>query len=255
MMRFSLPTNRRRLVRLLGAGVLVTGGAFVPVLLAAGSAQAVTCSAALTAETDCTATGTLTMTSGDLTLAGAPASLTWGAALTGLDQYVVDGVGADQAYTVDDATGSAAGWRVTVSATTFTVTAVGAYTGDVLPDGTLLAPTFFTNGDAGPVSLTDVTPWATATTPTIGCATGSTCSVPGDTTTYPASIVTATTAPTPVVIFDTATPSDTVGTGSGSVTVGGAAALNPLGWWLNVPADAEPAAYVSLITMAVETGP
>jgi hypothetical protein len=244
MMRFSLPTGRRRLVRLLGAGVLVTGGACMPVLLAAGSAQAATCAAAA----GCAATGTLTMSAGSLSLT-APDNLAWGATLSGLDQFVVDGTGTEQAYTVDDATGGALGWNVSVSATTFTN---GAAT---LPDGTTDAPTFLTNGDVSGITVGDPTPWATTTAPTAGCATGSTCSVPASATTYPVSLVTAAAAvggvggPALTIIYATATPSDTVGTGAGSVTIGS------VGWWLNVPADAIPGPYVSTIVMEVASGP
>ena len=260
MMRFSLPTDRRRLVRLLGAGVLVTGGACMPVLLAAGSAQAAACGSVVSTafpSVACTITGALSMSAGDLSLT-TPASLTWAAGLTGVDQNVVDTVAADQSYTVDDATGAAAGWNVTITATQFTVGGTGANAGAVLPDGTLTVPTFFTNGDASAVSVGDPTPWATVTPPTTACLTGSTCSVPTDTTAYPASIVTGA-AVAPVEIYSTqtvaTTGSPTFGTGAGSIVIGGSAAANPVAWWLNVPADAVPAAYDSTITMAVNSGP
>lgn len=257
MMSFSLPTGRRRLVRLLGAGVLVTGGACMPVLLA-GSAQALSCGSVVSVALPdaCTFTGTLTMGAGSLSLT-TPGSLTWAAGLTGVDQNVVDTVDADQGYTVDDATGAAAGWNVTITATQFTV-ATGANAGATLPDGTLLAPTFFTNGDASAVSVGDPTPWTTTTPPTTACATGSTCSAPTDTTAYPASIVTGP-AVAPVEIYSTQTvatvPSPTFGTGAGSIVIGGSAAANPVAWWLAVPADAVPAAYASTILMAVNSGP
>jgi hypothetical protein len=261
MMRFSLPTDRRRLVRLLGAGVLVTGGACMPVLLA-GSAQAAVCGSVVSTafpSVACTITGALTMSSGNLSLT-TPASLAWAAGLTGVDQNVVDTTAADQGYTVDDASGAAAGWNVTITATQFTV-GTGANAGAVLPDGTTGAPTFFTNGDASAVSVGDPTPWTTTTPPTTACLTGSTCSVPTDTTVYPAPIVTGA-ALAAVEIYSTQTvatvASPTFGTGAGSIvigTVGGSVAANPVAWWLNVPADAVPAAYDSTITLAVNSGP
>jgi len=254
MMRFSLPTNRRRLVRLLGAGVLVTGGACMPILLA-GSAQALACGTApSTAFPDaCTFTGTLTVGAGVLSLT-TPGSLTWAAGLTGVDQEVVDAVTADQIYTVDDATGAAAGWNVTVAATTFTN---GTAT---LPDGTTGAPTFATNGDLTaefPVTGNLVDP---TVAPTAACSTGATCVLPttgSNATTYPVSILTAAAAvggvggPTAYVIYSVAAASG----GLGSIDIGGSTAANPVAWWLNVPADAALGAYASTIVVAVNSGP
>jgi hypothetical protein len=245
MMRFSLPMGRRRLVRLLGAGVLVTGGACMPVLLAAGSAQAAACNVVTAVGTPCSITGTLDVTAGVLSLTG-PASLTWDATLSGVDQSVADLVTADEIYSVDDATASAAGWNVTVSATTFTNGA------SLLPDAT----TFSTNGTVAailtPGDTQDLTPWTNATAPTTGCASGSTCVVPtANATTYPVAIVTAAATgagPTPVVIYNATG-------GSGTIAVGGSAAANPVAWWLNVPADAASGDYTSTITMEVASGP
>jgi hypothetical protein len=203
------------------------------------------------------------MSSGTLSLT-TPGSLTWTAGLTGVDQYVADTTAADEGYTVDDASGAALGWDVTITATQFTV-GTGANAGAVLPLGTTDVPTFLTNGTvaavlpAGPTQ--DLTPWTNVTPPTTACLTGSTCSVPTDTTVYPAPIVTGP-AVGPVEIYSTQVGAiglgPTPGTGAGSIvigTVGGSAAANPVAWWLNVPADAVPAAYDSTITMAVNSGP
>jgi hypothetical protein len=255
MMRFSLPTGRRRLVRLLGAGVLVTGGACMPILLA-GSAQALACGATTsTAFPDaCSFTGTLTVGAGVLSLT-TPGSLTWAAGLTGVDQEVVDAVLLDQIYTVDNATGATAGWNVTVAATTFTN---GLAT---LPDGTLAAPTFVTNGDLGlEAPATGVTTGPATVAPTATCTTGATCVLPttgSNATTYPVAILTAAAAvggvggPTAYVIYSVAAASG----GLGSIDIGGSGALNPVAWWLNVPADAALGAYASTIVMAVNSGP
>jgi len=118
--------------------------------------------------------------------------------LTGTNQSVVDVVGADQQYTVNDATGSGAGWHVTVAATTFTN---GTHT---LPD----TGTFVTTGSTTSISATAA--------PTATCAAGTTCTLPTNSTTYPVGITTAATAPTAVTIYDTA-----AATGVGQVVIGG----------------------------------
>ncbi len=94
-------------------------------------------------------TDTLTISAGALTLTS-PTSL------TGANQSVVDVVGADQQYTVNDATGSDVGWHVTVAATTFTN---GTHT---LPD----TGTFVTTGSTTSISATAA--------PTATCAAGTT---------------------------------------------------------------------------------
>jgi hypothetical protein len=174
-------------------------------------------------------TGTLTLAGGTLTLTS-PSSLSWTTTLTGLNQSVVDTTSADQQYTVDDATGSGAGWHVTMSATTFTT---GTHT---LPN----SGTFVTNG-----STTSIT--ATAG-PTATCT--GTCTLPSNSTTYPVTITTAASSPTPVTIYDTAAAS-----GMGQIVIGGSGQPNPVGWWVNIPASAAAGSYTSVITMAVVSGP
>ncbi len=134
-----------------------------------------------------------------------------------VDQQVNDTTAADQGYTVDDATGSAPGWHSTVSATTFTT---GGGTPHTLAD----AGTFSTNGSVTSISGTGA--------PTTACASGSTCTVPTNTTTYPVAITTAAATPTAFTIYDTS-----AGTGSGTIDIGGSTAANPVGWWLNMPAN------------------
>ena len=224
-------TASRRLAPLLGACVLLTGGLGASVLLAGGTAQAAACGTATAAGTPCTLTGTLILTSGALTLT-APNALGWSGNVSGLDQKLVDPTAAQQSYLVNDATGSGAGWHVTISATTFTAT------GGTLPN----SGTFSTNG-----SLTSVT---AATAPTATCSSGSTCTLPTDTTTYPVAITTATSAPTAVTIYDTS-----AGTGQGSIIIGGSTAANPIGWWINVAANTLAGTYTSTVTMEVIAGP
>jgi hypothetical protein len=233
-MRHLLRAIRRRVGPVVGACALLAGGIGGCVVAGAGVAQAAICPGTpVVAGTTCTDTGTLTFTAGTLTLLS-PTALAWTAADTGLNQQVVDTNVAHQTYVVDDATGSGAGWHVTVSATTFTSTT---------PAATLAnTGTFSTNGS--------ITSQALTTAPTGACTTGVTCTVPTNTATYPVAITTAPTTPTAVTIYDTA-----AATGLGSITVGlpGAAAV---GWWLALPANAVPSAsYTSTVTLEVLSAP
>ncbi|WP_165845455.1 WxL domain-containing protein [Streptacidiphilus pinicola] len=193
------------------------------------TANAVACGSAIAAGTSCTLTGTATLSAGTLTLTS-PSSLAWATTLNGLNQSVVDTTAADQQYTVDDATGSGAGWHVTTSATTFTS---GSHT---LPD----AGTFSTNGSTSSVSA--------GTAPSATCT--GTCTLPSNSTTYPVAVTTAASSPTPVTVYDTA-----AGTGLGQVVIGGSTAASPIGWWINIPAGAAAGTYTSTITMEVISGP
>jgi hypothetical protein len=174
-------------------------------------------------------TNTITLPGDALTLTF-PSSLSWTAILTGTGQSVVDTTPGDQQYTVDDATGSGAGWSVQVSATTFTN---GSST---LPNN----GTFLTNGS--------VTSSTATTAPTATCT--GTCTLPDNTTTYPVAITTAPSNPVPFIIYDTA-----ASTGSGQVIVGGSTQPDPVGWWVNLPATALPGFYTSTITVEIVSGP
>jgi hypothetical protein len=219
----------RRLLNALGVLTVLAGGLTAgSVALLGGTADAATCGAAIPAGSNCTLAGTVTLTAGTLTLTS-PASLTWGGAVTGLNQSLVDTVSGDQQYTVDDATGSGLGWHVSTSATTFTN---GSHT---FPN----VGTFVNTGSVTSITSTNA--------PTATCT--ATCTLPTNSTTYPVAITTAA-APVPVLIYDTA-----VGTGLGQIVIGGSAAANPVGWWVNVPGSASSGAYVSTITMAVVSGP
>jgi hypothetical protein len=215
--------------RLLGAAVLLTGGLGAAALLAADPADAIACGTAIAAGTACTLTGTLGVTTGTLTLTS-PTALAWSTTENGTDQQLVDPTTAHQNYLVDDATGSGAGWHVTVSATTFTT---GTYT---------LANTgsFVSTGSAASETAT--------TAPTAACSTGATCTLPTDTTTYPVAITTAASAPTAVTIYDTS-----AATGLGSITIGIGAL--PVGWWVNVPASTKAGTYTSTISLTVISAP
>src|SRR5450755_4062267 len=109
-------TTRRRVGSAATACGLLTGGAGAFVLPGAGNAEATACG---TAQTTCIDTGTLNYNAGTLSIT-MPAALAWTYTDNGLDQQLVDATVAQQGYVVDDASGAAAGWNVTVSATTFT---------------------------------------------------------------------------------------------------------------------------------------
>jgi hypothetical protein len=174
-------------------------------------------------------TNTVNVNGGTLTLTP-PSSLTWATTLTGRDQDLVDMIPGDQQYTVDDETGSGAGWHVQVSALTFTH---GSHT---FPN----SGTFVTNG-----SLTS----STATSAPTATCTG-TCTLPVNTTTYPVAITTGPSNPTPFVIYDTA-----ASTGLGQVIIGGSTQPDPVGWWVKVPADALAGSYTSTVTIETISGP
>jgi hypothetical protein len=220
----------RRLLHALGVLTVLAGGLTAgSVALLAGTADAAGCGSAVPAGSNCTLNGTVNLTGGALTLTS-PASLTWTGTLTGSSQSLVDVLAGDQQYTVNDATGSGAGWHVTTAATTFTN---GTHT---FPD----AGTFVTNGSTSSITAT--------TAPSATCT--GTCTLPTDTTTYPVAVTTAAITPTPVTIYDTS-----VSTGLGQILIGGSTNPNPVGWWVNVPGSAVSGAYVSTITMAVISGP
>jgi hypothetical protein len=211
----------------LAASILAFGS------LAAGSpaALAAGCGSPVVVGTSCTLTGTLTLGGGSLSLTS-PSSLTWAGTLTGSALSVVDTVAADQQLTVLDATGTGSGWHISTSATTFT-------TGSK------------TLGNTGTLVFTGSTSSITATTgPTGACVVVLTCTLPSDTTTYPVAITTAASAPPASTIYDTGS-----GTGVGAVLIGGSAAANPAGWWLNIPATTSAGTYTSTITMQIISGP
>jgi hypothetical protein len=167
-----------------------------------------------------TFTGTLNLT--------VPTSLAWSAALTGATQSVSDGHAADQQLTVDDETLSSAGWHVTVSATTFTT-------------GPRSLP------DSGTFVFTSLGSIGSATAPSVTCVTS--CTLPGNTTTYPVAITTAA-SPAPFTVFDAP-----IHTGLGAVTIGGSAAAHPIGWWVSIPANTRTGSYVSTLTVRLISGP
>ena len=165
---------------------------------------------------------------GTLTLAS-PASLAWATEENGLNQSSVAGEPADQTLTVNDSSGTGSGWDVTVSATTFS-------------SGSHALP------DTGRLEFNGNTSSLTGATPSAACV-GS-CVLPVDTTTYPVSIDTAASSPDAFTIYDAS-----AGTGTGVVTLGGASATHPIGWWIQVPGSAYAGSYTSTLTLTLVSGP
>jgi hypothetical protein len=159
----------------------------------------------------------------------APGSLAWNATQGGTDQSIVDTGPADQQLSVNDSTGDASGWHVTVSATTFI-------------SGTKTLP------DTGRVDFTGSISSLSSAAPSSGC-TGS-CFLPADTTTYPVPISTAASSPAAFTIYDTS-----AGTGVGAITIGGHSASHPIGWWVQVPSSAFAGSYASTLTLTLVSGP
>jgi len=192
-------------------------------------ARAAPCGTAITAGTNCLAAGALTVSAGSLNLTS-PGGLSWGATLNGKNQHVPDTTPADETFQVTDATGSGRGWHVTVSATQLT-------------NGASKLP------NTGTLTMTGSVSSASATTaPIASCATGVTCTLPGNTTTYPVAITTAASAPVPVTIYTAI-----VNKGLGTIKIG--ATGGPVGWWLALPSNAVVGTYISTITFELISGP
>jgi hypothetical protein len=248
--------TRKRSVHLLGACVLLGGGIAMPVLLGAVGAQAAPCGTATAAGQACPVAGSAVIDAGVLSLTP-PAGLTWGGGVTGVDQTLVDTTAGDETYAVNDATGSGSGWAVTITATTFTNLASLATTQPALPD----TGTLETGGD------TTTGGEASADIPTAACVTGTTCTLPTNTIGFPVPITTAPSGGTlpPSTIYNAEAPTAVgvlpavASSGLGSIVIGGVgtdiAPLNPVAWWLNVPANTLAGTYSSTITLAVVSGP
>lgn len=171
-------------------------------------------------------TATVTFT-GPLTVTG-PGSLTWAITLNGTNQNIADAVAGDQQLTVSDQTLSGAGWHITISATTFTN---GTHT--LSNTGT-----FVLTGSVGSITASSA--------PSSACTTS--CTPPGTAATYPVAITTAASSPTPVIVYDAS-----AGSGLGAILLGGA--TGPVGWWVEVPANARNGTYTSTVTVAIVSGP
>ncbi len=166
---------------------------------------------------------------------GAPASLTWSGTLNGQNQMLADTNAADQLLTVNDQTGSQAGWHVTVSVTNFVTSG-----GSTLPSSGVLGVS------GGAMGST----WTSAA-PTAACSGSAACTVPDDSAvTYPVVITSAASSPAAATIYDAK-----AGTGIGLVSLGGSTAASPLGWWVSVPGYAPSGTFSSTVTVSIISGP
>lgn len=157
-------------------------------------------------------TASVTLTAGSLAFVSAPPNVTFpGATLTGLNLSVT----APQAIDISDATGSASGWDVTATSTTFT-----------------------SGGNTLPTTATTI-----ASAPTDACDTNSTCTLATNAIGYPYSLPAATTAPTATKLFNAAAT-----TGAGNQTI------TPT-WSLAIPAGSHAGAYSSTWTLTLASGP
>jgi hypothetical protein len=122
-------------------------------------------------------TGTATLTAGSLAFA-APATVTFSATLTGLDQTT----SATQAIDVADATGSGVGWKLQATSTAFC-----------------------TSGNAH--CLANAATTVQSPGPTVACDASSTCTTATNGVSYPFTLPAATTAPAATTFFNAAAAS------------------------------------------------
>jgi hypothetical protein len=183
--------------------------------------------------------GNLDLGAGSLSL-DASGALSWAASITGFDLNLPDTTPADDQFTVIDPTGSNDGWNVTAAATTFTDSTTSKSLGNT---GTFEVNGSITSETATTLPTNACAPSSTCTPPTTGASGG-----PGGTNsvvTYPVDITTAPSTPATFVIYN-----------ADATSGEGANLVNPVGWWLNVPANTPAgAAYASTITLVISSGP
>jgi len=174
----------------------------------------------------CITGASASISGGDLSVE-APESLSWAGTLTG------SALSLDSALPLIaiDATGSGAGWQLTLSATTFSSTGTTPCTP--------AQPCTLPDHDALTLDGSSLSP--ASGTPSVGCLTGSTCVAPAGDVTYPLEM--STDAASAIVIADAA-----AGSGMGAISMSG-------DLWLSVPADADAGTYNDTITVAIASGP
>jgi hypothetical protein len=168
-------------------------------------------------------TGTANVNGGTLSELISASPTTTSVTLNGTDQTLTNTF----VLTVEDSTGTGAGWNLTLSATNFTGS--GDFNGSTTPTTESLA-------SSGTLSITNVT---------VSCVSGSTCTNPTSTFTYPGSVAvtTAASSPTPVKFYNANT-----GTGMGKFTVEPTLTIF-------IPANAYATTYSSTITLAIASAP
>lgn len=155
---------------------------------------------------------TVNVTAGTLTESGPGSASATAVTLNGSDQTTTYSLG----LTVNDATGSGAGWKLTITSTTFS-TSGGAH----------LLSTSASN-------ITGVTS---------ACVANTTCTNPTNGVTYPLGVPAAATAPTPVKLYNAA-----LNTGMGSFTITPTISVS-------IPASTFAGNYSSTVSVAVVSGP
>ena len=221
---------KRRAVRVALPSLVLCGVLAGVALFAGSAAQAAACSTstpinATDTPNSCTILGELDLTAGSLSLVPPPA-LSWADTLNGMEQYAYDSNSADQKFTVNDATGSGAGWNVTVAAATFTS-----------GPNTLPAAAFTVNG-----SLSNST---VGTAPHIGCTSGTSCTVADNTVTYPVGGAVKPINTTPQELVNAQILPSPSGIGSNTV--------DTVGWWLTIPANVKLGNYTAQVTLAINS--
>jgi hypothetical protein len=154
---------------------------------------------------------TLTVSTGTFGLVSAAPNVTLNDTLNGKDQTPTT----TQALDIGDATGSGAGWDITVTSTTFTTGAVNLST-----------------------SATTV-----QSAPGVACDVGATCITATNSIAYPYTLPAAGAAPTATKVFNAA-----ANTGMGNQTV-------TLTWQVAVPASTKVGTYTSTWTITLVSGP
>lgn len=168
---------------------------------------------AIAAFADSSTGATIAVNAGTLTESGPGSVSATAVTLNGSDQTTTYALG----LTVNDATGSGAGWKLTITSTTFSTSG-----------GTHSLSTSASN-------ITGVS---------VSCVANTTCTNPTSSgVTYPLGIPAAATAPTPVKFFNAA-----ANTGMGSFTITPVVAVG-------IPANTFAGSYTSTVSVAVVTGP
>jgi hypothetical protein len=211
------------------------------------AANATTCSGGTTVPgtgiTSCTATGTVGLLSGGLTING-PAAESWSTTLNGQTQLLFDTTPADEGLVASDlrgllSTGAGSGWDITASGTAFTGTA----TGTTIPDNSTGEVLAFNGGG---------TPATDSGVPAAACYYGTLlCGLPAVTnpSTFPMFVPTGATV-VPLRIYNA-----TAGTGTGVIQIGASGAANPGVWSVTLPPSLAVDTYKSTITLTIAAGP
>lgn len=230
------------------AGVLTIGPVVLMSSPASADCTAFTAYLKLTVPAhQCTISGTATVTGGTLSVGATSGTIKWAAApLNGRNLTIAT----DDRMQLVDATGSGSGWNLTATATRFTDS-----TGTTRCSSTKPCTLPSTALSLAKLCHTPVTPTVTfpcswlppPAPPGVACSSGSSCTLPTDSVTYPVTIPACTTA------SGTCTPTSVAN--AAKTTGMGAMTFTTLDWWLNIPANAYAGKYTSTITLTISSGP